>query len=342
MKKEELKALCDIPGISGHESGVRDWLIAQLASCPAVKEMKIDPIGNLLVWVKGSKPAQKRVLFSAHMDEVGLIVTHVTEEGYLALAPVGGLDPAVVYGHTLRVNGYLGVVAGKALHQCHDDEDKKVPPVTELLMDVGAYNKEEAGFTAAPGDPVTFDNRWTELGEDLIKSKALDDRMGCLLLLELIRSKPEYDIMVTFVVQEEVGLRGATVAGHTMQPDIAVVVETTTAADLAGVSGQKRVCEVGKGPVVSFMDGRTLYDAPLYSRVRKLADDAGIPNQTKTMVAGGNDAGAFQQAGGGVQVTAVSLACRYLHSPACVLSWKDGEDTLKLLTLLANTLPAEA
>lgn len=342
MRREELQTLCSLEGISGRESAVRAWLTEQLSACAAVKEIKQDPLGNLIVWVKGKQPAAKTVLFSAHMDEVGMMVTDVTEEGYLVLTSVGGVDPAVVYGHAVRVNGHLGVVAGKALHQCKGDEDKQVPEWGKLLMDIGAADKEEALAMAQPGDSVVFDSAWTALGDDLIQAKALDDRMGCLLLLELIRRQPLYDIVVSFVTQEEVGLRGATVAGHTVRPDIAVVVETTTAADLAGVSGVKRVCEVGKGPVVSFMDGRTLYDAPLYQRVRQMAADAGIPTQTKTMVAGGNDAGALQQAGQGVQVTAVSLACRYLHSPACVLSWKDAEHTLSLLSLLADRLPADA
>lgn len=341
MKREELQTLCSLEGISGRESAVRSWLKEQLSACPAVKEIKEDPLGNLLVWVKGKQPADKTVLFSAHMDEVGMMVTDVTEDGYLALAAVGGVDPVVVYGHAARVNGHLGVVAGKAIHQCSGDEKEQVPAWGKLLLDIGAADREEALTVAQPGGSVVFDGEWAELGDDLIKAKALDDRMGCLLLLDLIRRQPAYDIVVAFVTQEEVGLRGATVAGHTVQPDIAVVVETTTAADLAGVSGTKRVCQVGKGPVVSFMDGRTLYDASLYQRVRQMAADAGISTQTKTMVAGGNDAGALQQAGKGVQVTAVSLACRYLHSPACVLSWKDAEHTLSLLSLLADRLPAD-
>lgn len=341
MNRQELKELCALPGISGRESAVREWLKTQLADCPAVKEMTEDALGNLIVWVNGKQKADKTVLFSAHMDEVGLIVTDVTDDGYLTVAAVGGIDPAVLYGRTFRVNGHIGVIAGKAIHLCSGDEKKEIPAIDKMLLDIGAADKAEALTMAQPGDSVVFDSEWTDLGDDLIKAKALDDRAGCLMLLELIRRQPEYDIVVSFVTQEEVGLRGATVAGHRVQPDVAVVVETTTAADLAGVSGAKQVCHVGDGPVVSFMDGRTLYDAPLYQRVRQMAADADIPTQTKTMIAGGNDAGALQQAGNGVYVTAVSLACRYLHSPSCVLSWKDMEHTMALLSLLADRLPCE-
>ncbi|MGI6264132.1 MAG: M42 family metallopeptidase [Acutalibacteraceae bacterium] len=340
MKRDEIRQLCALDGVSGRESAVRDWLKARLEECPAVRQMKVDPLGNLLVWVNGRKKANKTVLFSAHMDEVGMIVSDVSEDGYLALTAVGGVDPAVVFGRMARVNGRIGVIGGKAIHQCKDEERKSQPGWDALRLDIGVASKEEALAIAQPGDSVVFDHCFEELGDDRIKAKALDDRMGCLLLLEMIRRQPEYDIVVSFVVQEEIGLRGSTVAGFTLRPDIAVVVETTTALDLAGVCGAKRVCEVGKGPVVSFMDRRTLYDEPLYRQIRSWADEAGIPNQTKTVVAGGNDAGALQRAGEGARVAAVSLACRYLHSPACVLSWKDAEDTLRLLHILADRLPA--
>lgn len=339
MNREQLKTLCALEGISGREQAVRAYLQQQLRDLPAVESMTVDPLGNLIVRVKGQQHAARSVLFSAHMDEVGLIVTDVTDDGYLAVAAVGGVDEAVVFGHAVRVNGHVGVIGGKAIHQCEGDDRKKVPSIDAMLVDIGAADREQALAIAQPGDAVLFDSEWTELGDDLCKAKALDDRAGCLLLLELIRRQPKYDMTVSFVTQEEIGLRGATVAGYTVQPDIAVVVETTTAADLAGVSGARQVCRVGAGPVVSFMDRRTLYDDELYHRIRSLGDEAGIPTQTKTMVAGGNDAGALQQAAGGVRVAAVSLPCRYLHSPACVLSWKDMQDTAALLTLLADTLP---
>lgn len=342
MNREELKTLCTLSGISGRESAVRDYLQEQLAACPAVEAMTVDPLGNLLVLVKGKKRANCTVLFSAHMDEVGMMVTDVTADGYLAVTAVGGVDEAVVYGHPVRVNGHPGVIGGKAIHQCSGDEKTKLPGLDKLLVDIGAADKDEALSMAQPGDAVLFDSEWTELGDDLCKAKALDDRAGCLLLLDLIRRQPATDIMVSFVTQEEIGLRGATVAGNTIQPDIAVVVETTTAADLAGVSSTRQVCQVGEGPVVSFMDRRTLYDDELYHRIRQMGEEAGIPTQTKTMVAGGNDAGALQQAGKGARVAAISLPCRYLHSPACVLSWQDMEHTAALLALLAEKLPRES
>lgn len=340
MTKQELKELCALEGVSGRESAVRAYIQKQLAACEAVESVEADPLGNLLVQVRGRQRADKKVLFSAHMDEVGLIVTGITDEGYLRIAPVGGVDPAVVYGKTVRVNGRPGIIAGKAIHQCDGDEKNTVPGFDKLLIDIGVYSREEAEAAVQPGDVACFDGELTDLGDGLCRGKALDDRAGCLLLLELIRRQPEYDFLAAFVVQEELGLRGATVAGYTLRPDMAVAVETTTAADLAGVPQGKQVCRLGDGPVVSFMDSRTLYDVDLYNRIREQAAKADIPTQTKTTVAGGNDAGAYQQAGGGSKVAAVSLPCRYLHSPACVLSWEDMESTARLLALMADTLPA--
>lgn len=339
MNKMELKRLCALTGVSGREAAVRDYIEEQLSDCPCVEEKWIDPLGNLLVRVHGRQRAAKTVLFSAHMDEVGLIVTSITDEGYLTISPVGGVEPAVVYGKTVRVNGRPGIIAGRAIHQCEGGEKNAVPAWDKLLIDIGVSSREEAESLVQPGDMASFEGELTELGDHMCCGKALDDRAGCLLLLELIRRQPEYDLLAAFVVQEELGLRGAAVAGYTLRPDIALTIETTTAADMAGVPQAKQVCRVGDGPVVSFMDSRTLYDVELYNRIREKAAEAGIPTQTKTTIAGGNDAGAYQQAGGGVKVAAVSLPCRYLHSPACVLSWQDMDSTQALLCLLADTLP---
>lgn len=155
-----------------------------------------------------------------------------------------------------------------------------------------------------PATSPPFDGAFRELPGDLLQAKALDDRAGCALLLELVRSVPECDITLAFTVQEEIGLRGAKTAAFAIKPDIAVVVDATTAADIAGVKGDKRVCCIGSGPVVSFMDKRTLYDKPLYDWIRCQAEEEDIPAQTKSLVAGGNDAGAIQLAGSGARVAA--------------------------------------
>ena len=169
------------------------------------------------------------------------------------------------------------------------------------------------------GDIVYFSSEYTEFGNGMIKSKAVDDRFGCALLIELIKSDLEYDAYFTFTVQEEIGLRGARAAAFSVNPDVAIAVEATTAADIEGVSGNKRVCSLGKGAVVSYMDRGTMYDKELYNYAFEIAEKKNISCQTKTLIAGGNNSGAIHIAGNGVRTIAVSAPCRYLHSPSCVV-----------------------
>ena len=335
-----LRALCSIDGVSGREEAVRDYILRQLAASPAQVEAHTDPLGNVIARVTGRRRAARTLLFAAHMDEVGLMVTGATEDGFLRATTVGGIDPSVLFGRRVRVNGHTGVIGGKATHQCSAEEKRSAPPTERLLIDVGADTREEALRLAGPGDPVAFDSGYTKLEGGMIKARALDDRAGCALLLELAGKVPEYDVTLAFTVQEEVGLRGARTAAFAVKPDVAVVVDSTTAADTAGVPEEKQVCRVGGGPVVSFMDRQTLYDKALYDRIWKTAERLGLPVQTKTTVAGGNDAGAIQRAGAGARVAAVSLPCRYIHSPSCALSKKDFQATLSLLRALADELAA--
>ena len=334
-----LRRLCALEGVSGREKPVADAICEKLATCPAEMEITRDPMGNVIVRIRGEKRAKRTVLFAAHMDEVGLILTSVTEDGFFRIAPVGGVDARILYGRRARVNGRLGVVGGKAVHMCTEEEKKTAPKWDDLLLDVGAGSREEALEIARPGDTAVFDSGFDKLGGGLVKGRAVDDRGGCALLLKLAEQVPAYDIVLAFTVQEEIGLRGAKAVAFAVAPDVAVVVDATTAADTAGVGEAKQVCRVGGGPVISFMDRQTLYDKDLYDHIRALADSRGIRNQTKTLVAGGNDAGAIQRAGAGARVAAVSLPCRYIHSPCCVLAKRDMEDTLALLRALVGDLP---
>ena len=334
-KLEWLEQLCQIDGVSGAEDRVAEWILAHLPQdCRAHRDAR----GNLICEKKGEKAPKNKMLFAAHMDEVGFMITGVTPEGYLRFTTVGGIDPKVVYGRSVRVGGISGVIGGKATHLCSADEKKQVPKPSELLIDIGAASKEEAEALVRPGDTAVFAGEFSRLEGGLVKSRAIDDRAGCALLLDLAEQTPDYDMVLAFTVQEEVGLRGAKAAAFGVQPDIAVVVDATTAADTIGVAADKQVCRVGEGAVISFMDKRTLYDADLYARILEIAKKKNIRAQSKTMVAGGNDAGAIQLAGRGARVAAVSLPCRYLHSPACVVAKRDMEQTLALLQELARQL----
>lgn len=338
---KHVKELAALNGISGHEECVRDYVIAALKAYPRDVHWSVDALGNLLVEVKGENAPKRRVLFNAHMDEVGMVVIGITAEGMLRFANVGGIDEKVLVGRTVTVNGHAGVIGCGAMHLCAADTRNKAIEKDRLLIDIGVDSREKAEELVTIGDPVLFDSDFTPLQNGRFKARALDDRAGCALLLSLLEEPLPYDIALAFTVQEELGLRGATVAAYTMQPDVAITVETTTASDICGVKPGEEVCRMGEGAVVSFMDGRTLYDQELYRHIRAMADEKGIKTQTKTAVAGGNDAGAMQAAGRGAKVAAVSLPCRYIHSAGSVLCESDVEETRRLLCLLAHTLPGE-
>lgn len=330
--------ISSIHGVSGREETVREFLINHL---PKDVNYTVDGMGNLLVHKPGKSRASRKLMMCAHMDEVGFIITYITESGYLKFDTLGGIDPAVIIGKPVTLeNGITGVVALKHIHQCSADESVTLPQISSLVIDIGARSSEEASKYVSLGDYAVFDSDFIEFGTDksFIKAKALDDRLGCAFMLDLINSDLEYDIDFAFTVQEEVGARGALAATYTLNPDMAIVIETTTAGDICDVSDEKRACVLGDGPVVSYMDKGTVYDHDLYRFAMRIADENDIPVQTKTLIAGGNDSSSVQRSGNGVRTLAVSIPCRYLHSPSCVINKKD-IDSMKKLLLKLTELP---
>lgn len=332
-----LRELCLLDGISGDEGAVRDHIISRIGD---KAEVTVDDLGNVIAFVKGKSSPKNKVMVSAHMDEVGMIVTYINPDGTVRVAPVGGIDPRVVFGRRVRIGkaGIYGAAGGKAVHNLSAEERKKSVPFDKLVIDIGCDSREETEKLVSLGDSVRFVSDFTEYGDGYVKCKAIDDRAGCAIMLRLIDEGVLCDTYFTFVVQEEIGLRGATCAAYTVDPDYAVVLEATTAADIPSASGADRVCELGKGPVVSFMDRHTMYDKELYRLAFEVAEENGLPCQTKTRVAGGNDAGAIHVSRGGVRTCAVSLPCRYLHSPSCVIKREDFENAYTITKLMLDRI----
>ena len=331
-----LKTLCLLNGTSGDESAVRDYIISEIKDyC----EYKVDALGSIIAFKKGKKTPANKISFNAHMDEVGFIITGITEEGYLRFSGVGGIDSRVCHDRVVTVGkGVKGVIGDKAYHLLEKDEKESCPDFDKLLIDIGSVSKEESEKAVSLGDFAYFDSDYTEFGNGYIKAKALDDRIGCMLLIELIKSKLEYDTYFCFNTQEEIGLRGAKCTSFAVQSDISVILEATTAADLDGVTGEKRVCVLGNGPVISFMDNRTIYDKELYNLALETAKKNKIKAQCKTAVAGGNDAGSIQMSGKGSRVLAISLPCRYIHSASSVVKASDIDEMRKLLKELLKVI----
>lgn len=328
-----LNQLCALNGVSGDEERVRDFIRNQAQ--PYADSIRTDALGNLIVFKKGKRSTGNKLLLAAHMDEVGVIVTHITDEGYLKFDFVGGVDRRVAIGKSvvLGEQQISGVIGLKAIHLVSREEQKKTPKTDAMYIDIGAKDKDEAMKLVQLGTYGTFVGDSEPFGDGFLKAKAIDDRVGCAVMLKLLQEELPLDVTLAFTAQEEVGTRGAFGAAFSVEPEIALVLETTTAADLPGVEDHRKVCAPGKGPVISYMDGSTIYDRELFEGLRRLAQDNGIPWQTKEYIAGGNDARTIQRSKAGVRVAAMSAAVRYLHAPASVGSIADFENMLKLTRL---------
>lgn len=332
-----LRTLTLAPGVSGNEAAVRDAIIKEIAPHASYN---IDPNGNLLVFKRGENRPARRVMLAAHMDEVGFIVTGIEESGLLKFTTVGGISSSVVLGSRVRVgdSGMNGVIATKPVHLLSKEEKEKNPDFDSLYIDIGAADQAEALRHVHPGDFAAWDTAFELMGGDIVKAKALDDRAGCAVLIRLIQNPSPYDLDIAFTVQEEVGLRGAKCAAQALSPEMAIVIDATTAADIVGIPAAKQVCKLGGGPAVSFMDGHTIYDREIVRTALDSAKRLGVRCQYKAAVTGGNDAGAIHINGNGVATLSLSLPCRYLHSPASLISTQDLNDTFAIVCDVAGKM----
>lgn len=323
---ELMKELCTLPGPSGCEDAVRAFVLKRVK--PFADEIRTDAIGNVMVFRKGRKALDRPVVLCAHMDEVGVIIKKITEDGMLKFGFVGGVDPRVVIGRPVRFGDVPGVIGIKAVHLTTAAERRTMPKTKNLYIDIGATSRAAAEKLVSLGDYGVFDSAVVEFGDGLIKAKAIDDRVGCAALLRLLEDEPPVDTWFCFTVQEETGLRGAASMAFALDPGFAMVLEGTTAADLAEVKGADAVCRVRGGVVLPFMDGATIYDAALFELLRDACTKRGIPWQTKTRVAGGTDAGRIHRSRAGVRVCAAAAPVRYIHSPSSVAAKADCEAVL--------------
>ena len=341
MLIDTVKELCLLDGPSGCEDQVRDYIREKAASF--TDEVRVDALGNVIAFKKGKKATGNKLMLAAHMDEVGMIIQSISSNGDLQFSCVGGVDRRVLLGKPVAVGEKKipGIIGLKPIHLTTAEERKGIPEVKDMSIDIGAGNKEEAEKLVSPGDYVSFVSDVVEFGDGFIKAKAIDDRRGCAIMLELLKEELPMDCTFAFTVQEEIGCKGAMGVGFSVTPKIAVILETTTATDLAGVKGYKRVCDLGKGPVVPFMDNGSVADRRLYELIRTLAEENNIPWQTKHMIAGGNDARAIQRSKEGVRTAVMSAAVRYLHAPSSVACIRDFENIHKLARLFINAVAAE-
>jgi len=323
---DRLKILSELYGVSGNETRVRAYIKRELS--PLADEVLVDPVGNLYFHKKGNG---RRVMLAAHMDEVGMIVRGITDAGTL-LYDAGGIDPRVVVSKRVVVgkDDVPGVIGAKAIHLQSSEERSRALKHTDLYIDIGAKDKADAERLVKKGDYVSFTTKFDRFGDGLVKGKALDDRIGCAIIMELFQEKYDCDLWAVFTVQEELGLRGATVTANRVKPDVALILEGTTANDVAETPTHRSVTTVGAGAAITFMDGRTIVPEKMMVTLRETAKREGIAWQMRKGTAGGTDAGIIHRSLSGVICGGISVPCRYIHSPVSIASIGDIEAAYRL------------
>ena len=303
-----------------------------------VDSHRVDTIGNLITVKRGTGPAPNgpaKVMLSAHMDEVGLMIVHIEKDGLLRFLKVGGIDDRVLLSKRVLIgeNRVPGVIGAKPIHLLKAAERDKAVSVDEMTLDIGATSAEAAGKLVKRGDYAVFDTEFELLCDGQVaKGKAFDDRAGCAVLVELLRGDPyPFDLYGVFTVQEEVGLRGARVAAYAVEPDVAIAFEGTVCNDVPRKRDISSTTEMGKGPAISIMDRSVVVDKRLVQLLAEVAQEQGIPYQFKQPGVGSTDSGAIHLAKEGVPTGVVSIPSRYIHSPVCMLSMDDMENTIKLM-----------
>ncbi len=327
---EVLKRLTEANGVTGNEDEVREIILELAAETGA--EVSVDRMGNVIAKKKG-RTGNKKVMVAAHMDEVGFIITYISENGMLKFKPVGGIDQRILLSKRVHIgkDRIPGVIGVKAIHLQEPKERSTVIRQKQMYIDIGASSKEEAQRVVQLGDYACFDSAFIPFGDNKVKAKALDDRAGCAILLELLKQTYNFDLIACFTVQEEIGLRGARVAAWHVEPDMAVVVEGTTCADIPDVPEHMHTTRMGMGPAISFMDHSSIAHPELFRQMVETAEKNSIPYQIKENISGGNDAGSIQKSRGGVPTVVVSVPCRYIHSPSSMMDLDDYNNTIRLM-----------
>lgn len=325
-----LKEYTSAHGVSGNEKEIRNIIMEKVNGAKI-----IDKLGNLIVHKNGEG---KRVMLAAHMDEVGFIVTSIKDDGRIIFKPVGGIDSRILISKRVIFtrSRITGVIGSKPIH-LQSAEERKVPvSLGKLFIDIGTNSREETQKYVKLGDYAVFESEYVDIGR-YIKAKALDDRVGCAIITELMEEDFKFDLYGAFTVQEECGLRGAGAAAFSVEPEIAIVIEGTTCADIA-LDEKDYVTTSGQGPAISLMDRTSSANGKLLRRIIEIAEKNDIPHQFRRGTVGGNDAGKIHRSKEGCITSTISVPTRYIHSPISMISKEDYNNTLKLVKEVLRSL----
>ncbi|WP_116128242.1 M42 family metallopeptidase [Lewinella sp. IMCC34183] len=330
---ELLKQICEAPGVSGFERRIRNRILAELRDL--ADEVSVDNMGNVIALKRGRE--QKRVMVAAHMDEIGFIVNHVDEKGFVRFLPLGGFDPKTLTAQRVVVHGrrdVLGVMSSKPIHIMKQEERTKVVPISDYFIDLG-LPKENVDELVSVGDPITRERDLTEIG-NCVTGKSLDNRVSVFILLETLRRFQDrelpYDLYATFTVQEEVGLRGAMGSVGSIDPDFGFGLDVTIAYDVPGSSARENVTCLGEGAAIKVLDGSVISDYRMVNYLKETAKREGIPAQLELLPAGGTDTAALQRYGKQSSIAgAISIPLRNMHQVTEMASKQDIEHCIDLL-----------
>ena len=327
--KALIQKLVEAIGPSGYESNVRELVKFEIGS--AASDFQVDPLGNLVVRTGKKTAAGMRVMLSAHMDEIGVIATHIDENGFVRFTTVGGVSPRTCYGgRVIFVSGVHGVIGGD-----RPDSPTSMHSIEQLFIDVGATSRDNCPVKV--GDFAAFDRPFLDLGDRLV-AKSMDDRIAVAILVETLRAlkgkETPHELVFVFSTQEEVGLRGATTAAYGVDPDLGLSVDVTGVGDTP--KGAKMEVGLGKGPAVKVRDGRMLADPRIVRWMADTAEKANLPYQLEVLEAGTTDAAAIQLARAGVPAGCMSIPCRYIHSPSEMVDYNDVINCVRLLVELLS------
>jgi len=325
-----LKKLSEAFGVSGAEDEVRNILRKDLEEFGSITT---DSLGNLFV-NKDGKQNKPTIMLCAHMDEVGLMIKSIENNGWLRFATIGGIDERILVSKSVVIgpNKVRGVIGAKAIHLQKPSERKLSLKTQNLFIDIGAKSKEDAESLISIGDYAVFDTKFNRLDENIVSGKAFDDRVGCYILSKVLKQSFAIPITGVFTVQEEIGLRGSAVAAYKVNPDIAIVLEGTFASDVPNNEEEEWITTLGKGPAITFMDTTYIAQRRLLNRIFDIAQKNKIPYQLKRAAFGGTDGGRIYTTREGIPTIIISVPSRYIHSPVSIVNTSDIENTISLVT----------
>ncbi len=340
-----LKTLSATFGPSGFETEVRETLRGLVK--PLVDEVQVDALGNLIAIRHGQ--STRKIMLDAHMDEVGFMISHIEENGFLRLAPLGGWDARILPSHAVSIQirsgeKVRGIIGSAPPHILTAEERHKSIELVDLFVDVGVDSaKEIEALNFHVGDPAVIEYPFQQVNSNTLTGKAFDDRAGCAVAVQALQQLQHenlpWTLAVAFVVREEIGLRGARTAAYQIQPDIALALEGTIAADVPGVPPNKQPTQMGKGPAISIGDRSFIVPREMVIFLEELAQNLNLPYQHKTPLYGGTDAGAIHESREGVMTGIISVPCRYIHAPLSMMRLTDFEQTVQVTKAFVQQAP---